>query len=387
MTTYVPLGELAAEKGFVGGPFGSNLVSHDYRPSGVPVIRGANMGEDGRLHGPFVYVSEEKFKSDLARNTASAGDLVFTQRGTLGQVARLDEGSHPFVISQSQMRLRVDPRKADSRYVLYACQLKEFRQLIDSVAIRTGVPHINLGILRELVIPVAPLPLQRAIAEVLGALDDKIAANRRVIDGGHKIAQFRVEVALGDADRCRVGDVAEFLNRKRVPLSKGEREARPGEVPYYGAAGRLDTVDDSLFDEPLVLVGEDGTVITDEGRAVVQYIWGPSWVNNHAHVLRGTTVSTCLLRWLVYRAEVRHLVTGAVQPKISMGNLKTLELAVPGKDVRGALEDECDMFAAQERALSEENETLAKTRDELLPLLMSGKITVRDAEKRVEGVV
>ncbi|WP_313491163.1 hypothetical protein, partial [Dermacoccus nishinomiyaensis] len=147
MTTYVPLGELAAEKGFVGGPFGSNLVSDDYRPSGVPVIRGANMGEDGRLHGPFVYVSEEKFKSDLARNTASAGDLVFTQRGTLGQVARLDEGSQPFVISQSQMRLRVDPRKADSRYVLYACQLKEFRQLIDSVAIRTGVPHINLGIL------------------------------------------------------------------------------------------------------------------------------------------------------------------------------------------------------------------------------------------------
>ena len=80
-------------------------------------------------------------------------------------------------------------------------------------------------------------------------------------------------------------------------------------------------------------------------------------------------------------------MTGAVQPKISMGNLKTLELAVPRKDARGALEGECDMFAAQEHALSEANETLAKTRDELLPLLMSGRITVKDAQKRVEGVV
>ena len=248
-------------------------------------------------------------------------------------------------------------------------------------------PYLSLRDLRSMRIDLPQPKTQQAIGEVLGALDDKITANRRVLGAARKIVQARVEAAVGDADRHCVGEIAEFLNRKRVPLSKGEREARQGAVPYYGAAGRLDTVDDSLFDEPLVLVGEDGTVITDEGRAVVQYIWGPSWVNNHAHVLRGTTVSTSLLRWLVYRAEVRHLVTGAVQPKISMGNLKTLELAVPRKDARGALEGECDMFAAQERALSEANETLAKTRDELLPLLMSGKITVRDAEKRVEGVV
>ena len=291
------------------------------------------------------------------------------------------------MMSTSMMRARFGPSVLP-QFAYWYFVAEGNRQLL-TMASSVGTPGIGqpLASLKSVPFLLPDLDVQQGIAEVLGALDDKIAANRRVIDGGHKIAQFRVEVALGDADRCRVGDVAEFLNRKRVPLSKGEREARPGEVPYYGAAGRLDTVDDSLFDEPLVLVGEDGTVITDEGRAVVQYIWGPSWVNNHAHVLRGTTVSTSLLRWLVYRAEVRHLVTGAVQPKISMGNLKTLELAVPGKDVRGALEDECDMFAAQERALSEENETLAKTRDELLPLLMSGKITVRDAEQRVEGVV
>ncbi|WP_171969921.1 restriction endonuclease subunit S [Dermacoccus nishinomiyaensis] len=366
------------------GPFGSSLKADLYVRDGMPVVSGMHLGRSISPSLDGADCVDQATVQRLERSVLRPGDLVFPHRGSIGRVGLVDR---PMMMSTSMMRARFGPSVLP-QFAYWYFVAEGNRQLL-TMASSVGTPGIGqpLASLKSVPFLLPDLDVQQGIAEVLGALDDKIAANRRVIDGGHKIAQFRVEVALGDADRCRVGDVAEFLNRKRVPLSKGEREARPGEVPYYGAAGRLDTVDDSLFDEPLVLVGEDGTVITDEGRAVVQYIWGPSWVNNHAHVLRGTTVSTSLLRWLVYRAEVRHLVTGAVQPKISMGNLKTLELAVPGKDVRGALEDECDMFAAQERALSEENETLAKTRDELLPLLMSGKITVKDAEKRVEGVV
>ena len=366
------------------GPFGSSLKADLYVRDGMPVVSGMHLGRSISPSLDGADCVDQATVQRLERSVLRPGDLVFPHRGSIGRVGLVDR---PMMMSTSMMRARFGPSVLP-QFAYWYFVAEGNRQLL-TMASSVGTPGIGqpLASLKSVPFLLPDLDVQQGIAEVLGALDDKIAANRRVIDGGHKIAQFRVEVALGDADRCRVGDVAEFLNRKRVPLSKGEREARPGEVPYYGAAGRLDTVDDSLFDEPLVLVGEDGTVITDEGRAVVQYIWGPSWVNNHAHVLRGTTVSTSLLRWLVYRAEARHLETGAVQPKISMGNLKTLELAVPGKDVRGALEDECDMFAAQERALSEENETLAKTRDELLPLLMSGKITVKDAEKRVEGVV
>ena len=385
MTTFAEL----ADSGALSFSDGYRTKREELAESGFRVLRVADVQHGRIMLEGNDFVSAE-YASQVGAKIAQDGDILLTTKGTIGRVAAVEGlGDERVVYSPQLCFFRVPDQSPVSRsYLRYWFSSPGAVRQISVYSGNTDMaPYLSLRDLRSMRIDLPQPKTQQAIGEVLGALDDKITANRRVLGAARKIVQARVEAAVGDADRHCVGEIAEFLNRKRVPLSKGEREARQGAVPYYGAAGRLDTVDDSLFDEPLVLVGEDGTVITDEGRAVVQYIWGPSWVNNHAHVLRGTTVSTSLLRWLVYRAEVRHLVTGAVQPKISMGNLKTLELAVPGKDVRGALEDECDMFAAQERALSEENETLAKTRDELLPLLMSGKITVKDAEKRVEGVV
>ncbi len=81
---------LAADEpySFVGGPFGSNLTLRDYVDEGVPVIRGSNLNNGRFLDmNEFVYVSDSKVRKDLSSNLAKPGDLVFTQRGTLGQVA------------------------------------------------------------------------------------------------------------------------------------------------------------------------------------------------------------------------------------------------------------------------------------------------------------
>ena len=82
------VGDIAApgRNSIVGGPFGSDLVSKDYVPNGIPVIRGANMGNGRWVSGEFVYVSKAKAES-LAANCAKPGDLIFTQRGTIGQIA------------------------------------------------------------------------------------------------------------------------------------------------------------------------------------------------------------------------------------------------------------------------------------------------------------
>jgi type I restriction enzyme, S subunit len=118
----VPLRSVAAaDAGLVGGPFGSSLVSKDYVDDGVPVIRGENLGHGRYVDGTFAYVSEDKFERDLKRNVATGGDIVFTQRGTLGQVAMVRSSSiQPFVVSQSQMRLRVDPGVASTEFIYYA---------------------------------------------------------------------------------------------------------------------------------------------------------------------------------------------------------------------------------------------------------------------------
>jgi type I restriction enzyme S subunit len=221
---------------------------------------------------------------------------------------------------------------------------------------------------------------------VLGALDDKIAANTRFLTTARELVDAELDSALAASAETRtVDDLAAFHNRRRVPLSANQRKERAGDVPYYGAAGPIDTVDVALFDEEIVLVGEDGSVMTERGAPVVQYVWGPSWVNNHAHVLTGSSVSTPFLRVLMERGNVAHLVTGAVQPKLSMGNLKRLELSLPADSTQ--LQATVDAHAAIERAKKSESRLLAATRNALLPLLMSGKVRVQDAESVVGEVL
>jgi type I restriction enzyme S subunit len=175
------VGEIAAPErnALVGGPFGSNLVSSDYVDAGVPVIRGQNMG--GRwVAGEFAYVTDAKAES-LKANLARPGDIIFTQRGTLGQVsvvpsARIDR----YLVSQSQMKLTVNRKLADPLFLYYVFSTAEQQDYIRQNAIQTGVPHTNLGILRGTPILLPPLPEQRSIAHILGTLDDKIELNRRM---------------------------------------------------------------------------------------------------------------------------------------------------------------------------------------------------------------
>jgi len=137
----------------VGGPFGSNLVSRDYVDKGIPVIRGSNMGQGRWVVGPSAYVSEEK-ASELSGNTARPGDLVFTQRGTLGQVCLVpQEPLDAYIISQSQMKLTVDRQKAHPLFVYYVFSSTGMQEYIRRNATQTGVPHINLGTLRRLQLP------------------------------------------------------------------------------------------------------------------------------------------------------------------------------------------------------------------------------------------
>ncbi|MGD0448907.1 MAG: restriction endonuclease subunit S, partial [Candidatus Dormibacteria bacterium] len=176
----------------VGGPFGSTLVSADYVEVGVPVIRGTNLSREARFSfDDFVNVTTEKVERDLVGNLAFPGDLVVTQRGTLGQVGLIPPTSpwDRFVISQSQMKLTVDDTKADRMFVYYALRSPSGQHEIVSRALTAGVPHINLGLFGQVQISFPPLPMQRKIAAILSAYDDLIENNSRRIRILEELAQ------------------------------------------------------------------------------------------------------------------------------------------------------------------------------------------------------
>jgi type I restriction enzyme S subunit len=119
-----------------------------------------------------------------------------------------------------------------------------------------------------------------------------------------------------------------FFNNQRKPVTRSDREK--GDYPYYGAAGIQDYVSEFIFDGRYILVGEDGTVISNEEYPVVQIAEGKFWVNNHAHVIRPTSDEDFdFLYYALVGSKVKNLVTGAVQPKLSMTNLKSLLIPWP----------------------------------------------------------
>ncbi|MBY3211852.1 restriction endonuclease subunit S [Rhizobium laguerreae] len=182
---------VGGKRRIIGGPFGSNLTQKDYVSHGVPVIRGTNMEHHGRwIGGEFVFVSDDKARN-LKANVARPGDIVVTQRGTLGQVSIIpdDLGHALYIISQSQMAIAIDDECADPLFVYYFLRSQTFNEYVGNTTIQTGVPHINLGILRDAPAIWPSLSEQQEIAKVLGSLDDQIELNRRMNETLEAIAQ------------------------------------------------------------------------------------------------------------------------------------------------------------------------------------------------------
>lgn len=169
------------------------------------------------------------------------------------------------------------------------------------------------------------------------------------------------------------GELAEFEDSKRIPLNKQDREARKGPYPYYGATSIMDYVNDYLFDDTRVLLGEDGSVMTDEGYPFLQYVWGKYWVNNHAHIIKAQSKYPLEALYLALRRTViSHIVTGAVQKKVSQKNLKNLELQMPNPS---SIPDFKSIFAMY-RSNTDETVRMVELRNTLLPKLMSGEIRI-----------
>ena len=315
----------------------------------------------------------------------------------------------------------------DNDYVYYLTKWQEFRHFaVSQMTGSSGRQRVPESALENFLVPVPSLVEQRAIAHILGTLDDKIELNRRMNRALEEMARAIFKSWFVDFDPVRakmegrwrkgeslpglsadlwdafpgrlvsselgeipegwevgvLGDIIEIHDSKRIPLSSRERAKRQGSYRYYGAAGIVDYVDDFLFDGIHVLVGEDGSVVTDVGNPVVQYVWGKFWVNNHAHVLKASSgISDEHLLLLLQQVYVVPFVTGAVQPKLSQTNMTAIPAVRAKPEVNVAFNKLIEPIFAKVRALHDEVSLLAAIRDTLLPKLLSGELQVPDAER------
>ncbi|MBC8756427.1 restriction endonuclease subunit S [Kordia sp. YSTF-M3] len=177
------LGKLINDKkGLVSGPFGSSISKKYFVESGIPVIRGNNLKDPRKkfIDNGFVYITDQK-AYELRNCTTVSDDIVFTAVGTLGQIGIIPRNTRfpKYIISNKQIRIRVDNNKVDPYYLYYYFSSEKMRKYIILQNRGSSVPLLNLSDIRQLPVILPPLPTQQKIVSILSAYDDLIENNNK----------------------------------------------------------------------------------------------------------------------------------------------------------------------------------------------------------------
>lgn len=128
----------------------------------------------------------------------------------------------------------------------------------------------------------------------------------------------------------KLEDAVEFLDEKRKPIKDSDRNNIKGEYPYYGASGIIDYINDYIFDEDLLLLGEDGANILSRSTKLVFKATGKYWVNNHAHVLKPKeNYNIDFLESYLENINYESYNTGTAQPKLNQEVCKKINIKIP----------------------------------------------------------
>ncbi|WP_210131668.1 restriction endonuclease subunit S [Staphylococcus sp. GDK8D30P] len=331
---------------------------------------------------------------------ANANDILFSVRAPVGDIniAPVD-----LCIGRGLCAIRSINNNQEFLFYLLKSKINE----LESQATGTIFSSVNKKTLENFIVNIPNEKQQKNIGTILSNLDKKIELNQKIIANLQELSQtlFKrwfvdfefpdengnpykssggemVDSELGEIPKewsiQTLNDISESYNTKRKPLSKLEREKVTSIYPYYGATKIIDYVDDYLFDGKFILVGEDGTVQTEEGHPFVQYVWGKFWVSNHAHILKGNNLSDETLMLILNNIDIEPYITGAVQPKISKKNLNGIKVIIGTKLIYEKFDQYSDIYYKKIREISEEIKNLIELRDTLLPKLMAGELEIPD---------
>lgn len=193
-----------------------------------------------------------------------------------------------------------------------------------------------------------PDPTQVRGKQVGDDIANTVSKSQVAEDGEYNLSGDRYKEAVvydGEWPMVELGEVVEVLDNQRVPIKKADRKS--GSYPYYGATGILDYVDNYIFDERLVLVGEDGAKWgVDENTSFIAE--GKYWVNNHAHVLRvkKDRVVDTFLMYMLNHMDLTPYITGVTVPKLNQAKLRSIQIPLPPLSVQEEIVAELDGYSA-----------------------------------------
>lgn len=279
-----------------------------------------------------------------------------------------NSGTH----SSDVLNFKTDSSKLTQEYLYTILESDRFFDYVSLTAKGTKMPRGDKNAILDFQFNLPKLDEQKKFSNTILALENKILTLHKINDNLLDLASTLFEDSFPNArdGENTIGTLMGNFDKQRKPLSKNQRAQRQGEYRYIGATSVVDYVDDFTFDGIYLLLGEDGTVQTYDGKPVLQYVWGPFWPNNHTHVLQGKGVSTEWLYLFWKNQNITSIITGAVQPKISQGNMNSVKVTKPSDDELATFQQKIDPIFNMIRLNTDEIENLKVIRDQLLKELL-----------------
>ncbi len=361
---------------FAMGPFGSNIKAENFQESGVPVIRGTNLNFFKYIGGDFVFLSEEK-ADQLRSSNCFPGDLVFTHRGTIGQVGIVPEGKYQrYVVSQSGMKLSVKKEYLDNQFLFYFFKSSIGQHELLQNESQVGVPSISspLTSLKSVTILLPPLPEQHSIASILSSLDDKIDMLHRQNKTLEALAetlfrQWFVEEAGEGWGTGKLRDVIEMVYGKAL-----KEDIRTGKgFPVVGSSGIVGYHSEFLVEGPGIVIGRKGTL----GKVI--YLFESFFPIDTTYFIKSKVNSVGLFYeyFLLKTLNFEDMNTDSAVPGLNREIALSTEIKIAPFEKLKQYNDYCASLFGKLKQNNSKIRTLARLRDTLLPKLMSGELRVK----------
>ena len=419
--------------GIQTGPFGSQLHQKDYVPAGTPIITVEHLGENRITHHDLPCVSD--FDRDrLSKYTLRQGDVVFSRVGSVDRRSLVRGTEEGWLFSGRCLRVRPEPNQIDPAYLSYFFGLPAFQEHIRSIAVGATMPSLNTQILSDVTVVYPPLPEQRAIAHVLGTLDDKIELNRRMNETLEEMARALFKSWFVDFDPVRAKMEGRWRRGESLPGLPAEHydqfpdrlvDSELGEIPegwevkglgdicqkpQYGYTTSASDEDVGPKFLRITDINKKAWIeweavpyceITDENRSKYRLHYGDILIARMADPGHGCMVeedrdavfASYLIRFLPTHERYARLLQywlrsdaywelvtgrGAGTTRVSL-NAKVLSefpLVVPSASLLDAFGAQVGSLRTRVVANAEDSRILAAQRDALLPRLVSGDVRV-----------
>ncbi len=367
---------------------GDWVESKDQSAEGIRLIQTGNIGEGvfKNRRNKSRFISNDTFKRLKCTEIIESDCLVSRLPDPVGRSCLIPYTGEKMITAVDCTIIRLNKIFLLPEFFIYFTQSYTYLTVVESLttgATRKRISRKNLG---EVRIPLPPIPEQQRIVAILDqAFADiekaRTNAKKNLMNARELFDSYLNQVFSQRGEHWveqKLSLLCKIFDSRRKPITKKDRS--PGIYPYYDATGILDYVDGYLFDEKLVLIGEDGAK-WDAGDTSAFSIEGKTWVNNHAHVIQPIR-DRILDKWLIYYLngeDLSKFITGMTVPKLNQGKLKEIPIPLPPIPEQHRIVDSLDKLSGEvhqlEKRYQEKLESLDELKKSLLQKAFSGELT------------